>query len=181
MSRINAAFCALFFTLCASAQTQLPHLFCIDDHTVCRGKQPRPQDYAELKREGFKTIIDLRGGWIHKPHESREARAAGIEYRSFRLSGIWEPHDQQMATILKVLEDPARVPAFIHCRRGDDRTGMVLACYRIAHDHWKNEDALNEARHNGMSMLEVFMQNYIRHFDPTKAQIPADAPASASR
>jgi tyrosine-protein phosphatase SIW14 len=55
---------------------------------------------------------------------------------------------------------------YVHCLRGKDRTGTVVACYRIQHDGWDNERALAEAKGYGMSRLEVAMQSYILHFTP---------------
>jgi protein tyrosine/serine phosphatase len=88
------------------------------------------------------------------------------------LSGIFppKPKDRQIAKILTLLEDPARAPVFVHCRRGDDRAGLVIACHRIAHDHWTNRQALEEARSRGISPLEVPMRRYISRFDPNRAR-----------
>jgi hypothetical protein len=43
---------------------------------------------------------------------------------------------------------------------------MVVACYRIAHDHWTNVEAMQEARDDGLSRFEVLMQIFVRHFRP---------------
>jgi hypothetical protein len=59
----------------------------------------------------------------------------------------------------------------VHCRRGDDWVGMVIACYRIVHDHWMNARALEEARHEGLNPLELLMPRYILRFDPSKLQV----------
>lgn len=93
-----------------------------------------------------------------------------MRYISIRLSGIFPPKYRQIARILNVLQDPARGPVFVHCRRGDDRVGLVIACYRIAHDHWTNRQALEEARSQGISPFEVLMRRYIRRFDPSRAR-----------
>jgi protein tyrosine/serine phosphatase len=107
---------------------------------------------------GIKTVLDSRGGRFHSPRERKLVEAAGMQYVSIRLSGIWEPKKTRIVRILALLEDPARAPMFVHCRRGDDRVGLVIACYRIAHDHWTNERALKEARMDGISPLEVLMR-----------------------
>ncbi len=122
---------------------------------------------------GIKTVLDLRGGSIHKPRERKYAQAAGLQYISIRLSGIWEPHDYQVAEVLKVLEDPARWPIFIHCRRGDDRIGLVLACYHIDYDHCTNQQALDDARQNGLNRFEFLMQRYILNYHPNRVPPPA--------
>jgi protein tyrosine/serine phosphatase len=90
-----------------------------------------------------------------------------------RLSGIWPPKDRQIAKILGLLEDPERGPFYVHCRRGYDRVGMVIAAYRIAHDHWTNKHALEEADHYGINRFELLMKLWIRHFDPSKLNISA--------
>lgn len=160
----------------------LPKRFTKVDNNLYHGRQPRPEDYAELKKMGINTILDLRGGPIHKPHESKEAQAANLNYVSIRLSGIWEPHNSQMETILNLLNDTSKGPFFIHCHRGADRVNLVVSCYRITHDHWTNQQAFEEARHNGMNPLELLMRRYILHFDPNSVHLntaattgPADA------
>lgn len=141
----------------------------VDDH-IYRGHQPAANDFPELARMGIKTVLDLRGGPIHKPREHSEVEAAGMNYISLRLSGIFEPHDQQIADILAVLQDSNRWPIFVHCRRGDDRLGMVIACYRMVNDHWTNQQALDEAGQLGLSRFEILMRRYLRGFDPVKVQ-----------
>jgi len=78
------------------------------------------------------------------------------------------PQDEQIAKLLAVMQDPADTPVFVHCRRGADRVGTLIACYRIAHDHWSNEQAFQEACALGLSPLEILMRRYIRHFDPAR-------------
>ena len=157
---------------CLSSAAELSHVYRIDDH-VYRGRQPKEGDFPELARLGIRTVLDLRGGPIHKPRERKRVESAGMQYISIRLSGIFEPHDRQIAAVLTVLEDPAREPVFVHCRRGDDRLGMVIACYRMHHDHWTNQQALDEAGRLGLSRFEILMRRYIRGFDPARIQ-PAD-------
>jgi tyrosine-protein phosphatase SIW14 len=161
----------LLLALGGSAQAELRQFYRIDDH-IYRGRQPKRADFAELSRMGFRTVLDLRGGPIHKPRERKAVEAAGMQYISMRLSGIFPPKNYQIAEILSVMEDPARWPIFMHCRRGDDRLGLAIACYRIAHDHWTNQEAFQEACHNGLSRFEVLMRRYIRRFDASRVQSP---------
>ena len=158
---------AIFLACFGLARAEVKHMIRIDEH-ITRGRQPHRADWPELAQQGFKTVLDLRGGPIHKPRERKEVEAAGMQYVSIRLSGIWEPKDQQIAKILAVMEDSSRWPIFMHCRRGDDRLGLAVACYRIAHDHWTNQQAFAEATHSGLSRFEIFMRRYIRHFDPAR-------------
>ena len=171
---MTRAWCILLLAICMPAQAEL-QIHRIDDR-VYRGKQPHDGDFAELAHMGIKTVLDLRGGMIHRPREKKLVEAAGMQYVSVRLSGLFPPKEQQMAEILALLEDPARGPVFVHCRHGDDRAGMVIACYRIAHDHWTNAKALEEARHLGLNPLELLMRRYILRFDANKLQVKSRQP-----
>lgn len=166
------ACCAVLLAASLLGAADEPKIYRVDDH-VSRGRQPRKEDFPELAKMGFRTVLDLRGGPIHKPRERKEVEAAGMHYISIRLSGIWAPKYEEISQILAVLQDPDRGPVFVHCRRGDDRAGMVVACYRIVHDHWTNEQALAEAREHGISRFEVLMRRYVEHFDPSRIQTSA--------
>jgi tyrosine-protein phosphatase SIW14 len=165
MVRTRAYCFSSIFLVCLLAHAEIRQLRRVDDH-VYRGKQPGKADWAELSQMGIKTVLDLRGGPFHKPRERKLVEAAGMHYISIRFSGIWEPKQQQIEQVLSVLEDPARAPVFIHCWRGDDRVGLVIACYRIDHDHWTNKQALAEAREDGISRFEILLRRYIRDFHP---------------
>jgi len=82
------------------------------------------------------------------------------------MRGLSAPTLEQVSKVLGVLENTDSWPVFIHCRRGADRTGTVLACYRISHDHWQNQKALEEAKTYGLSFFERAMRNFIANFKP---------------
>jgi protein tyrosine/serine phosphatase len=149
------------------------------DADVYRGRQPSPEGYATLAQMGIKTVIDLRGGAIHMPHEKRLVEKAGMRYVEERFSGIFAPQDRQIAKLLAVMMDPSATPVFVHCRRGADRVGVLIACYRMAHHGWTNQQAFEEARGMHFSPLEVLMRRYIEHFSPARLNLPA-APAVAA-
>ena len=131
---------------------------------VYRGCQPTAEGIVALAKMGIRTIVDLRGGWIHAPHEKRLVQNAGMRYIAAPLSGFFAPSDTEIAKILAVLEDPGAAPVFVHCKRGADRVGLVIACYRMVHDHWSNQQALSDARAHRLSPFEVLMAQYLAHF-----------------
>jgi tyrosine-protein phosphatase SIW14 len=133
----------------------------VDEH-IYRGAQPHGQAFAGLAKIGIKTVIDLRG----ETSEQTAVESAGMHYVRLPWSGFKAPGDSQIATVLSLLNDSSAWPVFVHCKRGADRTGTAIACYRIAHDHWTNEKALEEAKTFGMSSVEIAMQHFILRFAP---------------
>jgi protein tyrosine/serine phosphatase len=118
---------------------------------------------------GIKTVIDLRGTNGHSNEaERRAAEAAGMHYVNFPMHGMEAPSDEEVSKILATLQDATVGPVFVHCMRGADRTGAVIAAYRMVHDKWTNADALKEAKSYGMSMFQRAIQHYIMTFQPSQ-------------
>ena len=139
----------------------------VDDH-VYRGAQPTSEGFQGLEKLGVRSVIDLRRDSERRESEKSVVERAGMRYVHIPLNGAHAPSDQQMARIFAALDDSSSWPVFIHCKRGADRTGTVIACYRIAHDRWPNQKALEEAKLRRMSWTEWSMQRYILNFDPKR-------------
>jgi protein tyrosine/serine phosphatase len=131
----------------------------VNEH-IYRGAQPSDAGFSNLAKFGIKTVVDLRG----QKSEADEVQRAGLHYIRMHWDGFRAPSEEQMNTVLAMLNDSSQWPIFVHCRRGADRTGTAIACYRISHDHWSNQQALAEAKDCGMSSLEIKMQHYILGF-----------------
>ena len=134
------------------------------DGYVYRGAQPTAQGFARLAKLGIATVVDLRGPGKRSAWERRTVERAGMRYVNIPMRGLMSPGKQPIERAVSLLEDGSAGPVFVHCRRGADRTGTVIACYRIAHDRWDNRKALSEARSLGMSRFELDMQHFIQHY-----------------
>lgn len=132
--------------------------------TLYRGAQPTEEGFESLAKLGVKTIIDLRETSDRSDWEEGIVRSAGMKYLAFPIAGLAAPSDRQIQDILKVLNDPSQGPVFVHCKRGKDRTGAIVACYRVQHDGWDNKKALKEARDLGMSWFEIPKQQFVMQF-----------------
>jgi len=128
-----------------------------------RGAQPDAAALGSLHRMGIKTIINLRMTDDVWKEEESKAIAHGILYTNVPFRGIGRPTDDQVKTVLSLI-DSLPGPVFIHCQHGCDRTGTIVACYRIKHDQWALEKALAEANHHGLSMFERGMKRFILDF-----------------
>ncbi len=130
-----------------------------------RGGQPTKDGFEGLARLGVKTIVDLRLPDEHSgAQEKKWVESLGMRYVNVPLKGLSAPSSTDVAKILAIFNDPSSGPVFVHCRRGADRTGTIVACYRISHDRWENRKALDEARGYGMRFWERSMQNYVMHY-----------------
>ncbi len=137
----------------------------VDDH-VWRGAQPSGEGLRALAANGAKTILDLRPAEERTGGEKKEAESLGMKYLNDPMNGFHAPTDEQIQKALNTLADSSAWPVFVHCKYGEDRTGTVIACYRIKHDGWDNRKALNEARKVGMHPWERGMHKYILTFHP---------------
>jgi tyrosine-protein phosphatase SIW14 len=152
----------------------VPNFHQVDEH-VYRGAQPHGQGFDGLAKIGIRTVIDLRG----EKSEETAVERAGMRYVRLPWSGYKAPAEAQITAVLSLLNDNSAWPVFVHCRRGADRTGTAIACYRIQHYHWTNQQALAEAKTFGMSSMEVAMQRFILSFiAPVTALNTASATAS---
>jgi tyrosine-protein phosphatase SIW14 len=131
---------------------------------VYRGAQPTAVGFQSLAKLGVKTVIDLREGGSRSVEEQKEVEAAGMRYISIPFAGMSTPSAANVTKVLALFNDSSNGPVFVHCRRGADRTGTVVACYRITHDGWDNRKALLEAKQDGMSWTEVAMKHYVLGF-----------------
>jgi protein tyrosine/serine phosphatase len=149
------------------------------NETLYRGAQPSAAGFGGLARIGVKTIIDLRSnGDSRSRAEQKAVEGVGMRYIAVPLGGYSAPSDDQVAKLLALITGNASGPVFIHCRRGADRTGTIIACYRINHDHWDNQKALNEAKSFGMSWTEIAMHHYVMGYKAPAAvaATPSSAP-----
>jgi len=138
----------------------------VNNH-VYRGAQPTEEGFQSLAKLGIRTVIDLQvPGDSRAANEVKYVKAAGMQYISVPMRGMQTPSNASIAKVLALLEDTTTGPVFVHCHRGADRTGGVIACYRIEHDHWMNARALAEARSMGMSWFELAIQHYVRSYQP---------------
>jgi uncharacterized protein (TIGR01244 family) len=158
----------------------VPRFHSVNEH-IYRGGQPSREGIKHLAKIGVRTVVDLRGGNDHSAEEEKLVEAAGMRYVHVPMNGLTAPTDQQIATVLDLLDDGSAAPIFVHCKRGADRTGTAIACYRIRHDRWDNQKALREARMTGLSWVQRGMQQYILHFEAAAASAGLQVTAPTSQ
>jgi protein tyrosine/serine phosphatase len=142
----------------------LPNLFQVSSN-LFRGAQPTHAGMVQLKAMGIKTVLSLRG-----MHEDEELIAGtGLAHEQIRFY-TWQPEEKDMLRFLKVATDPARLPVFVHCKRGIDRTGTMVAIYRMCVQGWPKEEAIREMTQGGFGYDGMFanLVAYLRNLDVKK-------------
>ncbi len=142
---------------------ELPNFHKVND-MVYRGAQPKSGGLELLKQLGIKTVVSLRDDDARAKQEEAGARMAGLQYFNLPFERWGRPQDKEMEQVLSIINNPANQPVFVHCKHGADRTGVVIAVYRITHDGWTSQQAKAEAKRYGLKPWQVGMKDYIHDF-----------------
>jgi uncharacterized protein (TIGR01244 family) len=147
------------------AQADLPPIrnFLQVNPQFCTGAQPRPEHFAKLKADGVKAVLNLRQPSEHRADEEQEAVAKlGMKY--FNIPVVYmNPTDAQADEFLKITDDPANRPMFIHCTAAI-RVGAFWAIRRAVRDGLAVDAALEEGKRVGLTNaphLEEFVRKYV--------------------
>lgn len=127
---------------------------------VFRGAQPGKGGYATLRAMGIRTVIDMR------TTESEKARveAAGMRAIAVPIEMSRNGLKEKVERVVALMNDPDNQPVYVHCRHGQDRTGVVVAAYRMKLQGWSLADAETEMQAFGFNDVWVNFKQFIRHY-----------------
>jgi tyrosine-protein phosphatase SIW14 len=129
-----------------------------------RGGQPNIEGMETLKEMGVDIVVNMRGGRNKK--EEGQANQLGMQY----VSIPWHcpvPRDITFARFLRLIRDNPGKKIFVHCRLGDDRTGMAIAAYRMAEEGWSADAAMKEMRAFGFVGVHHVICPTLSHYEKT--------------
>src|SRR5579864_5661692 len=128
-----------------------------------RGGQPTEVGFQNLRKMGIKIVVDTH----LKRGEEEVVTSFGMKYISIPWHCPW-PKDSVFDKFLQVIRDNPDAKIFVHCRLGNDRTGMMIASYRMADQGWDADEAMREMQDFGFSRLHHFicpgLAGYEKHF-----------------
>ena len=111
------------------------------DELLFRSAQLDGSDAAKLHELGIKSIVNLR-------HFSRggDRRAFGDQFwLANKPLQSWEIKPAQIADVLRTIRERQKEGAvLVHCYHGADRTGLVVAMYRVIYQGWSLDAARSE-------------------------------------
>jgi tyrosine-protein phosphatase SIW14 len=134
------------------------------DDDVYRSEQPTRKGFKEIQDKGIKTVINLRYG------NSDAALVKGLDLILIEIGmTAWEFSDNDILRALKAIESAPK-PVLIHCQYGSDRTGVVVAMYRIVFLNWSKNEALAEMQRGGFGFHWIYLNipAFIKRVDVAK-------------
>lgn len=118
--------------------------FGIVSNELWRGGLPRPGALAELKNAGAKTVINLMQDGKEVELEKAQAKELGLNFYHMPMSHLKSTSQSHVDKFLSIVKNPENQPVFVHCHRGQDRAGTMVAMYRIREQGWTASRAYNE-------------------------------------
>jgi tyrosine-protein phosphatase SIW14 len=159
--------------------------------SLFRGAQPSDDGFGALAKMGVGVVVDLRGD---SDDERERVTKLGMEYIAIP-SHCSRMTEDGIAKFLTVVRDHPDKKVFVHCRYGVDRTGMMVAAYRISQG-WTAEESRREMESFGFSVkhrmvcpgLSSFQANFPSTFANSSAfenlrpsaGLPTAQPASSN-
>ena len=140
------------------AGTSVTNLYRIEPD-LYRSAQPDGAGFRELAALGVRTVLDLKGG----DGDGDVARGTSLKLLHVPMTAFGL-RDDRVLEALRILSDPSNRPLIVHCQHGSDRTGALMALYRVVVQGWSKEDAIremDEGRYNHSSIFSN-LDRYIR-------------------
>jgi tyrosine-protein phosphatase SIW14 len=135
------------------------YMFRVTD-TLWRGSRlPNDAAYRELEDRGCKLIVSL---CAENDMDAIPADKVGLKHFRIPIIDNTHPTESQMFEFLWMTTDPHNWMVMVHCEAGKGRTGVAVACYRMAICDWPFEKALAEAKQFGLTLecQEKFLKEF---------------------
>ena len=174
---------ALASTAAASAnlsQVRIDNFGQVNDNYY-RGAQPEGRDYTDLAAIGVKTLVNLASDDAD-PGERAMAERAGMRYFQIPMTTHQPPTAAQLTEFMRIVNDPANQPVYVHCVGGRHRTGVMTAAYRMSEEGWTADRAFKEMKDFkfGADFLHSEFKDFVYDYQPQHAVVAAAAQKAAA-
>jgi tyrosine-protein phosphatase SIW14 len=133
------------------------------NRNILRSGRPTEKGLKSLQSShGIKTIINLEDSASNVKKEAGWAKNLGIDYLSYPTDSWSRPDDQKVNEILALLQDQSRYPILIHCKHGEDRTGMMIGLHRVEAEGWTAQAGYDEMLELGFHKMLRELNNYYK-------------------
>jgi hypothetical protein len=145
----------------------LPNLYRVNG-SLYRSAQPSRAGFLYLESGPSLAIADRPINTVVSLRVLNEDSSLVATSSKLRLEEIsfktWNPEDEDVVKFLRIATTPALLPVLVHCRHGSDRTGTMVAAYRIVVEGWTKAEAKDEMINGGFGFHPVW-QDLLRYID----------------
>ena len=122
---------------------------------IYRSAQPSREDFESMAQTASKNILNLRR---FNPDDQRMKDAPLTLYHlPIKTRKMTE---RDLVAALKSI-DNTHYNIVVHCKYGADRTGAVIAAYRVIYNNWSKDSAIEEMRNPKYGFHEKLFPNLI--------------------
>lgn len=152
---------ACFYMLCCLAYAVTPlQLNGVENcykvtSDLYRSAQPDREGFAALQQSGVRSVLNLRE--YHK--DTRKARHTQLHLMAYPVAA-GEVTAADVENCLALIANAPK-PVLVHCWHGSDRTGIVVAAYRIVFQNWSADEAEKEFRDERFGYHEFWYENLL--------------------
>lgn len=166
-----------------AASPGLPNLHRVNS-ALYRSAQPEKEGFLFLSTQAslakgdrpIRTIVSLRSFNDDGP---LVPKVSGLRLEQIRFK-TWHPEDEDVVKFLRIATTPSLQPVLVHCQHGSDRTGTMVAIYRVAYEGWTKEQATDEMVNGGFGFHPMWQNllHYIEALDinSIKGQVAKQGP-----
>lgn len=131
------------------------NLYSVDEN-LFRSEQPTKNGMKGLEDIGVKTVLNVR----NIRNDNTEGKGVNIILKHFRIN-TWTISYDEVISALKIIQESPK-PVLIHCKHGSDRTGCIVAVYRMAFMGWEKDKAIEEFKSGGYGYHDKAFPNVLR-------------------
>jgi protein tyrosine/serine phosphatase len=127
------------------------NLYKVTDY-LYRSEQPTAEGMKNLERMGIRTIINLSVF----DSDSDEIKGTGLHFEELSVKP-WHIEDEDVVRVLRIIRKRENGPFLIHCWKGSDRVGAMIAMFRIIEQGWTKEEAIQEMVEGGYRFNQAWI------------------------
>jgi hypothetical protein len=125
--------------------------------SIYRGPHPQEFDLYELSGMGIRTVLSLENNPTVVAEEESVCHSLDLNFVNIPLSELAPPSPGDLNRAVRVIQQNRGHGVYIHCRRGIDRTGYVIASFRMLVEKYTFDAAYMECCDHGHSPLFYFL------------------------